>query len=185
MTVTRVVLIVVLLLSTWLIPTAAAHGLLKDATPAPDAHLTSAPRLVSVTLTQPPQPNGKLIVRDGCGRVVSRSSRVRGDTIVAAVTSAQPGEWRVRFDFVSATDGHRYARSYAFTVAGRRDCTREPKQERDPRPRVEKPPEGSMASGDAGSHESGAGAPPAGGLLVASTIALAVGLVSRIRPRSG
>jgi len=164
---------------------AAAHGLLKEASPAPDVSVRRVPNAVSVTLTQPPMPNGKLTVRDGCGRVVSNDSNVDGDTITADVDSAQPGRWRVRFDFVSATDGHRYGSSYSFTIKGERDCDQEEEGEEE---------EGRMGSGDrsgdddmasssqSDEHSDGQSVPVAG-LVAASAIALATGLIARLRPR--
>jgi methionine-rich copper-binding protein CopC len=162
---------------------ASAHGLLKHATPDRGARVARVPRVVSVTLTQPPLPDGRLIVRDGCGRVVSGDSEVDDDTITAAVRLAQPGKWRVRFDFVSAADGHRYARSYAFTVAGRKDCTQNVGSDRVRRSRVEKPSGGDMASDSPIGHEPGTHGIPVGGLIAASAVALAVGVVSRMPRR--
>ncbi|MGH2776322.1 MAG: copper resistance CopC family protein [Actinomycetota bacterium] len=165
---------------------AAAHGLLKEANPAPDVRVQRVPKAVSVTLTQPPMPNGELTVRDGCGRVVSQVSNVDGDTITAEMDAAQPGGWRVRFDFVSATDGHRYGSSYSFTVKGERNCAQEDDGE-------EEEGEGEMASDDrsdddmasssqSGGHSDGQSV-PVGALVAASAIAFATGLIARIRPR--
>jgi methionine-rich copper-binding protein CopC len=171
---------------------AAAHGLLKDANPAPDVGLKRVPKAVSVTLTQPPMPNGELTVRDGCGRVVSQDSNVDGDTITAEMDSAQPGRWRVRFDFVSATDGHRYGSSYSFTVKGERNCAQEDDGEVEDDGEEEEGEE-EMGSGDqsnddmasssqSGGHSDGQSV-PVGALVAASAIAFATGLIARIRPR--
>jgi len=178
---------------------AAAHGLLKDANPAPDVGVGRVPKAVSVTLTQPPMPNGELTVRDGCGRVVSQDSNVDGDTITADVDSAQPGRWRVRFDFVSATDGHRYGSSYSFTVKGERDCAQElDREEEEQGDEEEQEEQGDeeeeeMGPGDqsgddmassnqSGGHSDGQSV-PVGALVAASAIAFATGLIARIRPR--
>jgi methionine-rich copper-binding protein CopC len=169
-----------------------AHGLLKDANPAPDVNLARVPRAVSVTLTQPPMPNGKLIVRDGCGRVVSGASDVDDDVISAEIASAQPGRWRVQFDFVSATDGHRYGSSYSFSVKGERDCNQD---QDDRKERMEDEGEkdkmGSddqsrddMASDSENDSHSGGQSVPVGGLVAASVIALSTGLIARLRPRT-
>ena len=180
-----------------LMPLAAAHGLLKDANPAPDAGVGRVPEVVSVTLTQPPMPNGELTVRDGCGRVVSQDSSVDGDTITADMDSSQPGRWRVRFDFVSATDGHRYGSSYSFTVEGERDCAQEDDgeegEEGEEGKEGEEGEEGKMGSGDrsgddmASNSQSGGHSDeqsvPVGALVAASAIAFATGLIARIRPR--
>lgn len=172
---------------------ATAHGLLKDANPAPDTDVARVPQTVSVILTQPPMPNGKLTVRDGCGRVVSEGSNVDGDTITADMMSSQPGKWRVRFDFVSATDGHRYGDSYSFTVKGARDCSeeeREEGQEGETKEGEEEQEMGSddrsrddMASGGESDDHSDGQNVPVEGLVAASVIAFATGLIARLRPR--
>jgi methionine-rich copper-binding protein CopC len=172
-----------------------AHGLLKDANPAPDVNLARAPRAISVTLTQPPMPNGKLTVRDGCGRVVSGASDVADDVISTDIASAQPGRWRVQFDFVSATDGHRYGDSYSFTVKGRRDCREEERamdQEKEENEGEEEQEMGSddrarddMASDSQNDDHSGGQSVPVGGLVAASVIAFSTGLIARLRPRAG
>jgi methionine-rich copper-binding protein CopC len=102
---------------------AFAHGILKSANPAPDSTASRAPRVVTTTLSEDPVPNGRYIVRDGCGRVVSNRFTVEGDTISARITDAQPGRWQVRFDFISSADGHRYNETYSFSVKGQKDCS--------------------------------------------------------------
>ena len=169
---------------------AAGHGLLESASPTPDERAKRPPRLVSVTLTQPPLPNGMLVVRDGCDRVVSTDSTVSDNTISVPVTDAQPGEWRVTFDFVSATDGHRYARTYGFSVAGRRDCSLEPKASESPA-LPEEGEDGEMG-GEPGEMGAEAEAPhptsdkplPVTALVAVSGVALAIGVTARVRPRS-
>ena len=185
-------ILVFLALSAVALPT-KAHGLLKDANPEPDANLARVPRAVSVTLTQPPMPNGKLTVRDGCGRVVSGASDVDDDVISADIASAQPGRWRVQFDFVSATDGHRYGDSYSFAVRGKRDCREEERgQETEANEGDEEQKMGSddrsrgdMASDGENDDHSGGQSVPVGGLVAASLIAFSTGLIARLRPRAG
>jgi methionine-rich copper-binding protein CopC len=170
---------------------ATAHGLLKDANPAPDVKLTSVPDVVSVTLTQPPMPNGELTVRDGCGLVVSGESDVDDDVISADVATAQPGRWRVEFDFVSATDGHRYGSSYSFSVKGERDCNQDQDERKEgTKGEGEEDKMGSddrsrddMASDSENDHSDGQSV-PVGGLVVASVIAFSTGLIARLRPRT-
>jgi methionine-rich copper-binding protein CopC len=172
---------------------AEAHGLLKDANPAPDVKVTSVPDAVSVTLTQPPMPNGTLTVRDGCGRVVSGGSSVDDDVISADIASAQPGRWRVQFDFVSATDGHRYGSSYSFSVKGQRDCDQEQgggkegtegEREEEEMGSDDRSRDDMASDSENGDHSDGQSV-PVGGLVVASVIALSTGLIARLRPRAG
>lgn len=115
--------------------TAVAHGILKSADPAPDSRASSVPRTVTTTLTEEPVPDGRYVVRDGCGRVVSDGFEVDGDTISARTRDAQPGNWKVRFDFISSLDGHRYNETYSFSVAGQKDCSEpEPEGEEEAEP---------------------------------------------------
>jgi methionine-rich copper-binding protein CopC len=190
----RVVVLVILAMGavvTWAAP-GRAHGLLESATPAPDARVSNIPRVVEVSLSQPPLPGGRLMVRDGCGRIVNEDSKVEEATITTEVESAEPGQWRVGFDFVSATDGHRYARTYSFVVTGKRDCDREEKSDGPAEASYAASPQGGMrpASPEAGmksaervEHVSGGPDVPMGLLVASSVIALVIGLVSRVRPR--
>jgi hypothetical protein len=138
-------------------------------------------------------PNGKLTVRDGCGRVVSGGSDVADAVISADIGSAQPGRWRVQFDFVSATDGHRYGDSYSFAVRGKRDCREEERgQETEANEGDEEQKMGSddrsrgdMASDGENDDHSGGQSVPVGGLVAASLIAFSTGLIARLRPRAG
>jgi len=187
-------ILVFLALSAVALP-AKAHGLLEDANPEPDANLARVPNAVSVTLTQPPMPNGKLTVRDGCGRVVSGASDVDDDVISADIASAQPGRWRVQFDFVSATDGHRYGDSYSFAVKGKRDCREEERPMNEEKEANEGEEEQEMGSDDSlrddmapdseNDDHSGGQSVPVGGLVAASLIAFTTGLIARLRPRAG
>ena len=189
-------ILVFLAISLAALPT-EAHGLLEDANPEPDVNLARVPHAVSVTLTQPPMPNGKLTVRDGCGRVVSGGSDVDDDVISTDIASAQPGKWRVQFDFVSATDGHRYGDSYSFTVKGERDCREEERaigqegNEGEAKEGEEEQEMGSddrarddMASDSKNDDHSGGESVPVGGLVAASVIAFSTGLIARLRPRT-
>ena len=119
-------------LTTWLLggllvvggaSAAVAHGILESASPEPESRVQSVPRVVRTTLTEDPLPEGRYLVRDGCGRIVNASFEVDGDTISARVADAQPGKWKVRFDFISSADGHRYNETYTFSVAGSKDCS--------------------------------------------------------------
>lgn len=166
---------------------AGAHGVLESAAPEPDSRVKRIPRRVSVTLTQRPLPGGKLVVRDGCGRPASRAVEIQGNTITARIARAEPGEWQVRFDFVSATDGHAYGESFSFSVAGRKQCRREAKA---PAAKSSKPP-GKME--DTRGMDEGLSSPhqrtgepriPLTLFATASAAALLVSLLARKRPRA-
>lgn len=113
----------VLAIASWALP-ARAHGILHHAEPAPDSTVGKAPNEIVALLTEPPVPNGKFVVKDGCDRTVNEDFEVDNALITAAVSAAQPGLWHVRFDFISEVDGHRYEETYAFKVAGKRDCSK-------------------------------------------------------------
>jgi methionine-rich copper-binding protein CopC len=113
----------VLVLAFWAIP-ARAHGILHHAEPAPDSTVQKAPSEIVALLTEPPVPQGKFVVKDGCDRTINDDFEVDNALITAAVGAAQPGLWHVRFDFISKVDGHRYAETYSFKVAGKKDCSK-------------------------------------------------------------
>ena len=104
---------------------ATGHGILESATPSPDARVGSVPATVKVTLTEEPMPGGRLRVTDGCGEQVVSNVQVRDDSITGDVGKAEPGRWKVAFDFISAVDGHRYSDDYSFTVTGPKNCSSE------------------------------------------------------------
>jgi methionine-rich copper-binding protein CopC len=101
---------------------AFGHGILESASPEPDSRVAEPPERASTTLTEAPVPDGRYIVRDGCDQVVSSAFDVDDRTISADLNEGQPGTWRVRFDFISSVDGHRYNRMYSFKVDGKSDC---------------------------------------------------------------
>jgi methionine-rich copper-binding protein CopC len=109
------------LVASWAAP-AGAHGILQSAEPAPDSTAKHVPHEIVTELTEAPVQDGRFVVKDGCDRTVNDGFEVDGETITAAVADAQPGPWTVRFDFISKVDGHRYAQSYSFKVAGKKDC---------------------------------------------------------------
>jgi len=133
-----------------------AHGILHHAEPAPDSTVGKAPTEIVALLTEPPAPNGKFVVRDGCDRTVNDGFEVDEALITAAVDGAQPGQWHVRFDFISKVDGHRYAETYSFKVSGKKDCSK-------PQPGKDQP-DTSDGEAHSGGDDSGSGeaAAPAG-----------------------
>ena len=128
---------------------ALGHGILKSAQPEPKSEVAEPPGRVSTTLTEAPLPDGRYVVRDGCDRVVSSDYEIDGDTISARVTDGRPGNWKVRFDFISSVDGHRYNQMYSFTVAGKKDCS-EPEDEEDADDAAAESPGASHGDGDTG-----------------------------------
>jgi len=100
---------------------ALAHGDIVSTNPKKSARV-AMPNVVSVTLSEAPVPQSKLLVTDGCGRNVTEQVSVEGDTLQASVGDAQPGKWKAAFQVVSAVDGHPTQSSWGFTVEGVADC---------------------------------------------------------------
>jgi len=176
---------------------ALAHGILESARPDPDSTASKPPRVVTTTLSEDPVPDGRYIVRDGCGKVVSKNFTVDGDTISAPTPDGQPGKWQVRFDFISSADGHRYNETYSFSVKGKKDCSaaEETVAEDDAEDEAGGTDTSSSASGT--SHEETRGSAHAGGatnagpevpavpLTIASAAAIGLALLGRKNPATG
>jgi methionine-rich copper-binding protein CopC len=102
---------------------ALAHGQLEGSDPEDGARLKAAPPEVVVTYTEVPSDANGFRVKDGCGRNVIRTVAVEGNSIRARTPDAQPGTWLVRWDVISAQDGHETEGSLTFKVAGKPDCS--------------------------------------------------------------
>lgn len=101
----------------------SAHGDIQETKPAPQSSVRRAPRSVAVTFTEAPTRQAVLEVTDGCKRNVGQGVEVSGATATVRVATGQPGKWRVSYNVISAVDGHQTRGGYAFTVAGKKDCT--------------------------------------------------------------
>jgi methionine-rich copper-binding protein CopC len=136
---------------------ALAHGDIHGTDPGRGATVRRAPRSVAITFTEAPTAQAVLQVTDGCRRDVTQGVDVTDATATVRVATGQPGEWQVSYRVISAVDGHQTRGGYAFTVAGRKDCTPD-----DPRPT---PDDNAVDGGDRaaetpGSEDaSGSGAP--------------------------
>jgi methionine-rich copper-binding protein CopC len=120
-------LVVTLVVSLWTVPGALAHGEKDKTDPKENATVSSPPKAVSVTLTEPPTNEAVLEVFDGCKRAVVSDVSVDGRTIRATVGDGQPGRWRARFEAVSTIDGHPTHDRWTFTVKGKADCSKKSK----------------------------------------------------------
>ena len=101
--------------------TALAHGETVKADPKNKAEV-AMPDLVSVTLTEPPTPDSRISITDGCGQEVASNISVKDETLRAAVGDAQPGRWRAAYRVISAADGHLTEDDWSFTVEGAASC---------------------------------------------------------------
>ena len=113
---------------------ARAHGDIQGSDPAPRSVVDAPPRSVAVTFTEAPTAQAVLIVTDGCRREVSRSVDVADATATVRLAGGEPGRWQVAYRVISSLDGHQTQGRYAFTVAGKRDCTPDEPPTSDPEP---------------------------------------------------
>lgn len=107
---------------------AAAHGDISSSSPEADARVRRAPREVRLVLAEPPAAGSSLTVVDGCGDKVSGDPKRNGQNFSAAINGGRPGRWRVQLRSISAVDGHVISDRFTFQVAGKRDCSSEPKE---------------------------------------------------------
>lgn len=104
---------------------AAAHSEYLDSSPKPDEVLSEVPGEIVVTLTEPPTKDSGIVAKDPCGNVAEDVS-VKNNDIIATISSiAQPGEWRIKWEDISAVDGHSMTGTFKFSVTGEADCTAE------------------------------------------------------------
>ena len=102
---------------------ARAHGNLRMSDPEADSRLDAAPDVVTMELAEPPTPDSRFAVLDGCGDDVVDDVTLDDRNVRVAVSSGEPGRWRVEYRVVSALDGHLVRGDFVFRVAGPRDCT--------------------------------------------------------------
>lgn len=99
--------------------TASAHASLGSASPDFRERLASAPRQVVLHFSQVVRaiPNG-IVVRDETGKAVSGKARVAADgrTLIAPLDQLPQGVYAVRWQTLSASDGHIVSGLYTFGV---------------------------------------------------------------------
>ncbi len=100
----------------------AAHAVLNAARPDEGTRLEAPPEIVRLSFTEPPTTDANVVVLDGCGANVVTSTEILDDDITLSLAESQPGRWSVRYQVVSAVDGHPTTGGFSFTVAGESDC---------------------------------------------------------------
>ena len=157
---------------------AYAHGDIQASDPAVDARVGRSPGSVAITFTEAPTAQAILKVRDGCKRNVTDGVSVTDATATVGIAGGEPGAWKVSYRVISSLDGHRTQGSYAFTVAGKKDCTPDeptaPPESDDPEPEED----GALPDGD---EEPGSSAP----LIPIALGAVALVALALIVRRSG
>lgn len=104
---------------------AAAHGDYRDSSPKPDEVLSEVPGEIVVTLSEPSTKDSGIVAKDPCGNVAEDVSVSNNDIIATVSSEAQPGEWRIKWEAISAVDGHSTTGTFKFSVSGGADCTAE------------------------------------------------------------
>lgn len=105
---------------------AFAHAELKSSTPQRGASLDRPPGDLVMDFTEPPTASASVVVTDGCKQDVAGEVETEGTELRATLDDGEPGRWKVEFDVVSGLDGHPTSGSFAFDVAGERDCRAAP-----------------------------------------------------------
>lgn len=103
---------------------ALAHAEKAVLDPQEGSRVERAPAEVTISFTEPPTTDARVVVVDGCGNQVQTAVAVSNREAVATIAAgAQPGRWRVAWDVISAVDGHATKGQARFTVAGEPDCS--------------------------------------------------------------
>lgn len=105
---------------------ASAHAVLSRSTPPRGASVDSVPAEIAMRFTEPPTTDANVVVTDGCRRDVVGGIEVLNAKLTATIANGQPGRWRVRYELVSAVDGHPTSGSFSFRVQGDKNCDEAP-----------------------------------------------------------
>ena len=112
-----------LLIAMLLVPsTASAHGDVTTTAPAAGGRVKQPPSTISISFSEPPTQDSKYTVIDGCGDDVLAAVEGKDTDKTLVVSGGNPGKWKVSYNVISATDGHRSSDRFSFTVAGKKDC---------------------------------------------------------------
>lgn len=125
-----------------------AHAAYKDSEPKDGETVSSPPSRVTAEFTEQVVQDSYLQVFDACGRQVDNGdSLVVHDRVTVSMSGEARGVYLVRFNVVSAVDGHQTVGSFDFTSSGGAEC-----------PAEEPPPQqegGSSGEGSGSAPESG------------------------------
>jgi methionine-rich copper-binding protein CopC len=173
-----VVVIAGVAIALWVCAPAFGHADVEEITPSANSRVGKPPREVKLVLAEPPGPGSTLQVRDGCrANVVEDVVADESESILsAALARGEPGRWRVRFQSISAVDGHLVRGAFKFTVAGKHRC-REPKKNGGARGSNRQGPQAGDPRGD--SDESDGSSLPVIPLALGTAALVGVALVAR------
>lgn len=100
-----------------------AHGELQGTIPEPGSKLDKPPDHLVINFTEPPTNQSVVTVTDGCGGDVVDVLDFQERTAHVFLKRAEPGRWKVSYQVISSSDGHKTDGSYALTVAGKAQCS--------------------------------------------------------------
>jgi copper resistance protein C len=94
-----------------------AHAKLQSSTPANNAHLTEAPKTLTLQFNEAAQLAVLKLVRDGKEVPVPLDKSAKpGQTFTLTLPALSPGNYTVQWSAVAADDGHVTKGSFAFSV---------------------------------------------------------------------
>ncbi|HEY6619093.1 MAG TPA: copper resistance CopC family protein [Steroidobacteraceae bacterium] len=98
--------------------TCVAHAKLQSSSPAPDAHLTEAPKTLTLNFSEAAKLAMLKLVRDGKEVPVPLDKSAKaGQTFTLTLPALSPGNYTVQWAAVAADDGHITKGSFVFSIA--------------------------------------------------------------------
>jgi methionine-rich copper-binding protein CopC len=95
-----------------------AHAKLQSSSPADNAHLTEAPKTLTLNFNEAAQLAVLKLVRDGKEIPVPHDKSAKaGQTFTLTLPALSPGKYTVQWAAVAADDGHVTKGSFAFSIA--------------------------------------------------------------------
>jgi copper resistance protein C len=95
-----------------------AHAKLQSSTPANNAHLTEAPKTLTLNFSEAAQLAVLKLVRDGKEISVALDKSAKASqTFTLTLPALSPGNYTVQWTAVAADDGHVTKGSFAFLIA--------------------------------------------------------------------
>ena len=95
-----------------------AHAKLQSSLPAANAHLTSAPKTLTLNFSEAAQLAVLKLVRDGKEIAVPLDKGAKpGQTFTLTLPPLSPGNYTVEWTAVASDDGHVTKGSFAFSIA--------------------------------------------------------------------
>jgi copper resistance protein C len=96
-----------------------AHAKLQSSSPAKDAHLTEAPKTLTLTFNEAAQVGVLKVVGGGKEMPITVDKNAKAGTSFSfPLPALTPGSYTVQWTAVAADDGHVTKGSFAFSIAG-------------------------------------------------------------------